>query len=110
MALLTPQAIPSGGLAATYAAASVGGDTVPNAEDGRVFLHVKNGGGSAVTVTVGDPGRTPAGNPGTPSGVSVPAAGDRFIPLQVGVVDASDGLVDVTYSGITSVTVAALRR
>ena len=51
MALLTRQKITEAGLTPAYAAAGAGGDTIDNA-DGKTYLHVKNGGGSPMTVTI----------------------------------------------------------
>lgn len=50
MAALTVQNVARSGLAPSYAAAAGGGDTFTN--DGAVFLHVKNGGGSSINVTI----------------------------------------------------------
>lgn len=116
MALLpAPVSIPAGGLdlstSTGYTAANAGGDTLSGCEDGRVFLHVKNGHTAAQSVQIGDPGKTPAGNPGAPSAVSVPASTNYAIPVPVGAVDPSDGLVDLTYpAGVTALTVKAVRR
>jgi hypothetical protein len=108
MATLNAQPVTIGGLSATYASASAGGDKVAPGE--RVFLHVKNGAGSPVTVTLAA-NATPSGLTVTNPTVSVPASGDRFIgPLsKTDYAAASDGLVGFTYSSNTSVTVAALR-
>lgn len=108
MANLTPQAVAIGGLSATYGAATSGGDKV--APGDRIFLHVKNGAGSTVTVTIGA-NATSRGLTVTSPAVSVPASGDRFIgPLYADAFASSvDGLVAITYSSATSVTIAALR-
>jgi hypothetical protein len=108
MATLTAQAVNIGGLNATYASAGASGDKVGPGD--RVFLHVKNGAASPITVTLAA-NPTPSGLTVTNPTVSVPASGDRFIgPLtKVDFAAASDGLVAITYSSNTSVTVAALR-
>lgn len=95
------------GLAPTYAAASVGGDTLtPN---GAAMLVVKNGGASPITVTVATPGKTEFGLDQPDVTISVPAAGERVIgPLTHRLADPETGVIGVTYSGVTSVTVAAL--
>ncbi len=107
MAALTTQRIVGSGLGPTYTGAAAGGDTI---EPGpRNFLHVKNGGAGAVTVTI-DAVRQCDQGFDHDLVVSVPAGADRMI----GPVDASrfarasDGRAAVTYSGVTSVTVAAL--
>lgn len=108
MAELTVQAVTraSDGLEPTYAAASGGGDTVRVAEN--LFLHVKNGDASAHTVTVATPG-TVAGLAIADLTATIPASEERMI----GPIDqnfrASTGLASITYDGVTSVTIAAIR-
>ncbi len=103
---LTLQTVPTDGAALTYSAAAGGGDTVPYDPNG--FVHVKNGSGAPITVTVAVPGSTYGqANPDVP--VSVPAAGDRLIKLASGMVDPATGRIALTYSGVTSLTLAALR-
>lgn len=106
MAQLAYQQIAITGLEATFAAATGGGDTV--APDDRGFIRVKNGGGSPITVTIVRPGsQFGQANPDIP--VTVTNAEERDIgPLPRELAD-TDGLIDITYSGVTSVTVAALR-
>jgi hypothetical protein len=105
VAVLTVQNVSQAGLAASYTAAAVGGDTFAN--DGRVFLHVKNGGTGSIDVTIDS---VTACNQGFDHNlvVSVPNAQERMI----GPFDPSRfnnaGQVGVAYSGVTSVTVAAL--
>ncbi len=77
--------------------------------DGTMFLHVKNGGGSPDTVTIAAqpsvdgldvPDRT----------VLVPAGEERIIgPLLRNVYNDSDGLVNFVHSFITSVTQGVFR-
>lgn len=112
MALLPTQQITSAGLTLATTAASAGGDTLAPASlaDDRTLLYVDNGGASAVTVTVADPGKTPAGNSGTAPGISVAAGAAAYIPIAPGSINPATGLASITYSGVTSVTVAALRR
>lgn len=108
MALLTTQTVVPGGLNPTFVAASGGGDTVTPGND--VFLIVKNGGGAPITVTVDSV--TPC-NYGVDHDlvVSVTNAQERWIgPLPATrFAQASTGLVNVTYSAVTTVTVAAVR-
>lgn len=112
MALLATQSITSAGLTPTTAAASVGGDTVQPASlaDDRVTLYVNNASGSPITVTIADPGKTPAGNAGTAPAVSVAATTAMYIPIPAGAINPATGLASITYSAVTTVTVAALRR
>lgn len=108
MALLTTQTVVPGGLNPTFTAAAGGGDTLQPGND--TYLHVKNASGGALTVTVDSV--TPC-NYGSDHDlvVSVPAAGERLIgPLTpTRFANASTGLVNVTYSGVTSLTVAAVK-
>jgi hypothetical protein len=105
MAALTPQVVSIAGTAPTYAAASAGGDTVPAGE--RTWIHVKNAGGSPITVTVTTPG-TVSGLAIADVSVSVPATtGERLIgPLPSNLFGDQ---VAVSYSGVTTVTIAALQ-
>lgn len=108
MALLTAQSVNQSGLAPSYSAVSAS-DTFAN--DGTVFLHVKNAGGSADTVTITS---VQTCNQGATHNltVSVPATtGDRLIgPFETSRFnDPTTGLVTVTHSFTTSVTAALLR-
>lgn len=110
-AVLTVQDVSLAGLNPSYAAAGAGGDSFPN--DGATFLHVKNGGGGPITVTIDDVGsaspEAAAAFDPDPD-VSVPAGEERMIgPFPKDRFDATDGTgVNVSYSGVTSVTVAAV--
>lgn len=109
MALLTVQQIGISGLAPTYSAVAAS-DTIPVGDD-RVFLHVKNASGTTDTVTITDPGTTPAGSAATNPTVSVPiTTGDRMIALPLALAAPATGLVTVSHSQTTSVTCAAVRR
>jgi hypothetical protein len=108
MAELTVQTITraSDGLEPTYAAAAGGGDTVQVVSN--LFLHVKNGDASPHTVTVVTPG-TVAGLAIADLTATIPASEERMI----GPIDqnfrATNGLASITYDGVTSVTIAAIR-
>ncbi|NIJ10621.1 phage-related tail protein [Saccharomonospora amisosensis] len=99
MALLAVQDATEGA-AVTLTAASAGGDQIPQGvraggwQLGHLLL-VINGGAAAITVTVA--GMAP---------VSVPAGGTAVIPAY-GIYRGSPR--DITYSAVTSVTVAAVR-
>lgn len=109
MATLAKQMVVPTGLAPTYAAAAGGGDKVTPA-DGS-WIHVKNGSGGALTVTVDDP--TSVGPVGAQAfnpdlSVSVPAAGERLIgPIGARYANPADGLAAITYSGVTSLTIGS---
>jgi hypothetical protein len=103
MALLTAQNPNEAGIAGTLASAASGGDTF--APPSRGWVEVNNGGGSPITVTfpIYVDGLTIA----TGRQVSVPAGQRRLIQLKNpgAYTNPADGLVSMTYSGVTSVTV-----
>jgi hypothetical protein len=108
MATLTTQTITRAGLGPTYATAAGGGDKCKPGNN--VFLHVKNGHSSPQTVTVVTPG-TFEGQPIDDLAVAVPNAGERMIgPISPSLFrDPSDGLASITYSGVTSLTIAVIQ-
>lgn len=90
-------------VAAQAVAAASGGDTAPVGPNR--FLYVNNGDASSKTVTVA--------TPGTVSGLAVAdasmavAAGDHAIIPLANVYRGATGRAAITYSAVTSVTVAA---
>lgn len=114
MAVLTVLQPTVAGVAPSYVSAAAGGDTFSPGTTGPVVVHVKNGSGSPITVTVDDPtSPSPAGassfNPDV--AVSVPATGERIILLNpvTRFVDPATGLVSLSYSGVTSLTLTVYR-
>ena len=114
MAALTVVQASSNGIDPGFVAAASGGDSVRSAR-GRSLLIVKNGGGSSITATIapGPNSTRPAEGP-FPSqavasiAVSVAAGVEKVIgPIPTAYNDAS-GNFGVTYSAVTSVTVAAI--
>jgi hypothetical protein len=106
VAALTIQTINQTGVGPTYAAADAAGDTViPGAGS---FLHVKNAGTAAVTVTLVTPG-TVSNLDIADQPVSVPAAGERMIAVGDLYRDQATGRASVTYSAVASVTVGSFR-
>lgn len=105
---ITPQTVTSTGLAPAYEPANVAGNSF-RMQASRV-LHVKNGSGSSVTVTI----PTPASVDQLVDGLAVPdrtiavAAGtDRLIGLStIAAYKQPGGVANVDYSAVTSVTVA----
>ena len=116
MATLTREVLGESGLDATYVAASGGGDQVDNS-DGRTVLHVKNGGGGSITVTVaeqlsGSTIQDPSyGTLSKSDATLVITAGDEgfFGPFKKGAFNDTSQYIQITYSGVTSVTIAALK-
>jgi hypothetical protein len=105
-AALTTQQIVQAGVAPSYTAAGAGGDSFVPGQ--RTFLHLKNGGGASVTVTI------PAPSFGTfsitPLSITVSAGGEKLVgPFPPDLfLDSTTGNCPVSYSGVTSVTVAVL--
>jgi hypothetical protein len=108
MALLTEQPIVVPSTTPNYTAVSAT-DTIAGVDvGGAKFLHVKNAGGGADTVTIVLPGTylTVAIPDLT---VVVPATnGDRMIPIPPQAIDPATGLVTVQHSATASVTAALL--
>lgn len=93
---------------AALIAAAAGGDAFAPGAD--TFVRVNNGGASPITVTFATPG-TFGGNAIGDGGGSVANATSRmFGPFPPELyADPTTGLVIVTYSGVTSVTIGAFR-
>lgn len=113
MALLTVQNLAKAGATPTYGAVAAS-DTFLNIGDERTFLHVKNGSGASINVTV-TARKTQVKVPGvgqlTVSNlvVAVPAGQERMIgPFSEAFNDA-DGLVTVGYSATATVTAGVFR-
>lgn len=108
MAALTIQELNKSGVTISYAAAAGGGDEFAN--NGKTFLHVKNGGGSPINVTIASQVDDPP--PGTAASnvvIAVANGAEKMIgPFNQNGYNDTDGNVQVTYSGVTSVTVAAI--
>lgn len=99
------------GTVLTSTAATAGPDKVlPGDSGANVYVLIQNGSGSAVTVSVADPGKTKYGqnNPVIPS-VSVPAAGIAVLGPIPADLKQSDGYVNLTASATTSVSFYAFR-
>ena len=103
MATITAQAA-TANAALTYAGAAGGGDTIAGGTAQRTTLFVRNG-GSSITLTIA---AVNACDQGFLHNVAVTcAAGDTevFLPANCETAAGSFGL---TYSGVTSVTIAAV--
>lgn len=109
MAVLTVQKPSAAG---TYApvAAEAGGDSFPNT--GVEFFYIKNGDASPKTVTFDSPGTCSFGlaaNAAHDLAVTVPAGEEKLIgPFATARFNDANNRVQVTYSAVTSVTVAAV--
>lgn len=103
MATLTTQTITKGGITPSYASAAGGGDRFTPGD--TTYLEVINGSGGSITVTIDS--KVPS-NYGTDVNLAVAVgAGARakIGPLPAQRFAASDGLGDISYSGVTSLTV-----
>lgn len=106
MAALTVQDVTAAGITPVYVAASATGDSFPN--NGRVMLHVKNGGASPITVTIVSAKTCNFGFQHDIT-VTVNASSEKMIgPFPPERFNNDQGMVQVNYSAVTSVTVAAL--
>lgn len=108
MALIATQSIAASGLTPSFQAAASGGDQYSPASN--TFLYFKNGSGSPITVTVVTTA-TIFGQPISNVAVSVPAGGESLCgPFDPGMVAQSgSSLANLTYSGVSSLTVAAIQ-
>lgn len=106
MATLTTQTITQAGTTPTYVAAAAGGDKLNPGP--TTFVHVKNGGAGSITVTVDSVAPCSQGADHNLV-VSVPNGEERMIgPLPADrFASATDGLVSITYSGVTTVTIGS---
>lgn len=107
MAVLTVAEVARAGIDATLVAAAGGGDSFPN--DGRTYLDVLNGSGVAITVTVVTQ-MTVDGKAVADDAISVGAGARKKIgPWPPSIYNDVNGRVQVTYSGVTSLTVNPFR-
>jgi len=105
MSLITKQQTTTSGLTTTLAAAA-SGDYFVNT--GKSALRVKNASSAAVTVTVAAQTACPLGTLHNVA-VSVAAAGDVLIgPFPPAYYNDASGYAYITYSAVTSVTVAVV--
>jgi hypothetical protein len=106
MAVLDKQKINSNGVAPTFSAASATGDQFKN--DENTFLHVKNGSAASITVTISSQETCNHGFVHHLS-IAVPAGGERMVgPFNRTRFNNDTGNVEVSYSAVTTVTVAAI--
>lgn len=104
MATYSTQSITTAGVAVTYSAVASADRFLPA---DHCFLHVKNGGGTTLTVTIVTPG-TQDGLAIADRTVSLTAGTDQMIAIPPAYYRSSDGLGDVQYSATTSVTAAVV--
>lgn len=109
MATLVTQNISTAGIVPTYAAASGGGDAM--VADATSFLHVFNASGGSITVTLVTPATVDTTLAVGDRAVVVAAGTNQMISVPAELYrDPTTGLASITYSGVTTLTVAAIRR
>ena len=104
---LTVQAIVRAGDEPTYEAANSDGEEFDNT--GKQFLHIKNGSGGSITITIVTPGTVDEGDLAVADRtIAIPAGKERMIgPFPPATYNQSDETVDVNFSGVTSLTIGA---
>ena len=113
MAELTVETVLEAGLQPSYVAAASGGDSFKN--DGKTIVHVKNGDASPHTPTfVAQKTAVDVSGYGATAkvdgGSAVPATDDEFFgPFPTTAFNDLNGLCQITYDAVTSVTVAVLK-
>lgn len=106
MAVITPVPSSTAGAAIVYAPATSGGDTLAAGLTGGCILKIINAAGSGITVTLA--GSIPCSDGFTHAvPYTVPANTTFELVVPRSCVNASTGNVAITYSAVTTVTVAA---
>jgi hypothetical protein len=110
MANIAVQSISSAtGTTITYQAAAAGGDSVTVGLTGLsgVVLRLRNGSGSAITATLAGAVTCSQGSTHN-TVVTAAASADTEVYIPSACINPSTGNVAVTYSGVTTLTVAAI--
>lgn len=94
------------GATVTPVTAAGGGDTMVGGS--ARFLYVNNGGGSPITVTLVTPETVEGSLAVADRAITVTNGTFRIIPVPSRYNNPSTGVASITYSGVTSVTVAAV--
>lgn len=106
MATLTTQQLAVTGNNPTYAICAGGGDTVEATDD--LIIHVKNADASSHSVTIAVPGSS-YGQDNPDVTVAIPAGESRFALIPKALADSTDNRVHLTYTAVTSMTIAVLK-
>lgn len=111
MTLQVTQTAPVGVATAATALTPAAADTVSASSFGSVgLLCTITTTGTATTLTVNDPGRTPLGNVGTLASVTCPSTGVTFTTIPLAAIDPSTQLATLNFSGArTGVTYTLAR-
>jgi hypothetical protein len=106
MATLAVQTINTAGVAPTRNSAAGGGDSFTN--DGKTFIDVVNGSGGEITVTITAQQACSVGILHTLA-IAIAAGIEKMIgPFNRQIYNDANGKVQLTYSGVTSLTVAVM--
>ena len=114
MATLTVQNVTKNGVDITHAAAAAGGDEFANDSSQRTFFSVINASGAPITVTIATQSATVStAEYGTLAQASIAysvGAGETSMlgPFNNKLFNNTNSRVAVTYSGVTTLTVAAI--
>lgn len=107
MSTRVPTAVVRAGILVGAAAADVAGDKFAN--DGRQFAYFKNASGGSITVTVVT-AKTVDGLAVADRTVALAAGEEKLIgPFDKDTYNDTDGNVNFTYSGVTSLTMAVFK-
>jgi hypothetical protein len=107
MATLTVVDVVKAGVVPTFVAADVAGDEFVN--DGQTMLVVKNDGSGSITVTIASQVQCNQGFTHNTT-VTIAAGAEKWIgPLEVTRYNDENSKVQITYSGVTDVTVGAFQ-
>lgn len=102
---LATQSIAPAGLIPAYTTANAAGHSIRNR--GNQFLHVKNGSGSSINVTLVTPVEV-GGRAVDDDVIAVAAGAEKMIgPFDESIYNNPDGTVNVNFSAVATVTVAA---
>lgn len=98
------------GLTPAYTAAQAAGSGSNSfLNDGRTFIHIKNGGASPITATFQTPGSV-NGLAISDLVITIANAAEKVVgPFEPGIFNQSDGKVYVDWSGVTTVTAGVFR-
>lgn len=109
MAVLTVQQLALAGAVPSYAAAAGGGDSFVCPKPGRTFLHVKNAHSAPQSVIVASQATARSGLAATANTVSVVNATEKMILIDDIVWIDANGSVQLTYSGVTLLTIGVFQ-
>lgn len=108
MALLSvTQIARNSAVVVTLTAAAGGGDSFPNT--GAEFVEILNGSGASITVSATQVAVVDSGTPGTKAVVVTAGSRVMFGPFPPSIYNDTLGRVNLTYSGVTSLSLNPFR-